>query len=230
MSEYLCVRRDHLQAVYDAALDTDESGLASHAEPMRAVCLILASPGYPVPQRHAAGVPPLDGGAALRHAPASLVRQLQQLAGNLGGTVSGKFLLDSAGLERIAHAAVEPYAEVFRELASWLGAGGFNAEVVDPKVFEEKIRWGVNHLAPGAELPSTSDRRVSQSAEPPTEPLMSIMDLGADANCPLCGDTGHIAVSDPIDAPMDTIACPMCAGQVPEDPLAEAVEGGDRHE
>ncbi|EJH4818692.1 TPA: hypothetical protein NIB58_004285 [Pseudomonas aeruginosa] len=227
MSEYLCVRRDHLQAVYDAALDADESGLASHVEPMRAVSLILASPGYSVPQLPAAGAPPLEGGSALQHAPASLVRQLQQLAGNLGGTVGGKFLLDSAGLERIAHAAVEPYAEVLRELASWLGAGGFNADGVEPKVFEEKIRWGVNHLAPGDELPRASDRQAAQPAEPSTEPLMSIMDLGADADCPLCGDTGHIAVSDPVDAPMDTISCPMCTDHA----VVEApAEGGDRHE
>ncbi|HIE6424696.1 hypothetical protein ABZQ65_29225 [Pseudomonas aeruginosa] len=230
MSEYLCVRRDHLQAVYDAALDADESGLASHVELMQAVSLILASPGHPVPQLPAAVAPRLEGGSALQHAPASLVRQLQQLAGNLGGTVGGKFLLDSAGLERIAHAAVEPYAEVLRELASWLGAGGFNADAVEPKVFEQKIRWGVNHLAPGSEPAHANAGQAARSVAPSTEPLMSIMDLGADADCPLCGDCRHIAVSDPVDAPMDTIACPMCAGHADEDPPAEAVERGDRHE
>lgn len=69
MSEYLCVRRDHLQAVYDAALDADESGLASHVELMRAVSLILASPGYPVTQLPAAVAPRLEGGSPFNMLP-----------------------------------------------------------------------------------------------------------------------------------------------------------------
>lgn len=34
---------------------------------------------------------------------------------------------------------------VLRSLASWLGVGGYNAPIVDAKLFEEKIRWGVDH-------------------------------------------------------------------------------------
>ena len=36
-----------------------------------------------------------------------------------------------------------PAEGVLRSLASWLGAGGYNAPTVDARVFEEKIRWGV---------------------------------------------------------------------------------------
>ena len=35
---------------------------------------------------------------------------------------------------------------VLRSLASYVGAGGYNAERVDADVFERKIRWGINHL------------------------------------------------------------------------------------
>lgn len=36
-----------------------------------------------------------------------------------------------------------PAELALRSLACWLGAGGYNAPTVDAKVFEEKIRWGV---------------------------------------------------------------------------------------
>lgn len=36
--------------------------------------------------------------------------------------------------------------DVLRSLASWLGAGGYNADRVDPAVFEQKIRDGVDML------------------------------------------------------------------------------------
>lgn len=36
--------------------------------------------------------------------------------------------------------------EVLRSLASYVGAGGYNAPTVDPDVFEDKIRWGIDHL------------------------------------------------------------------------------------
>ena len=37
----------------------------------------------------------------------------------------------------------ESYAEAMRSLASYVGAGGYNADTVDAGVFEEKIRWGI---------------------------------------------------------------------------------------
>lgn len=45
--------------------------------------------------------------------------------------------------------------DVLRSLASWLGAGGYNAPTVDPKVFEEKIRWGVEEAIKDAVRLST---------------------------------------------------------------------------
>ena len=37
----------------------------------------------------------------------------------------------------------ESYAEAMRSLASYVGAGGYNADTVDAGVFEDKIRWGI---------------------------------------------------------------------------------------
>lgn len=36
--------------------------------------------------------------------------------------------------------------DVLRDLASYVGAGGHNAETVDPDVFYRKIVWGIDHL------------------------------------------------------------------------------------
>jgi hypothetical protein len=43
-------------------------------------------------------------------------------------------------------AGITDAEDVLRELASYVGAGGYNAETVDPAVFAEKIRWGVDHI------------------------------------------------------------------------------------
>lgn len=44
----------------------------------------------------------------------------------------------------------EDYDGVLRGLASFLGAGGYNSEgLIDPKVADEKIRWGIEHILPG---------------------------------------------------------------------------------
>ena len=42
--DYLYIRRDHLQALYEAVVDADEEGLASYAEPVQAARLILKMP------------------------------------------------------------------------------------------------------------------------------------------------------------------------------------------
>ena len=39
--------------------------------------------------------------------------------------------------------------EVLRSLASYLSAGGYNADYVDPKVFHEKILWGIQQIQQG---------------------------------------------------------------------------------
>ena len=40
----------------------------------------------------------------------------------------------------------ESYAETLRSIASYVGAGGYNADTVDASVFEEKIRWGIGEI------------------------------------------------------------------------------------
>ncbi len=40
----------------------------------------------------------------------------------------------------------EACEDVLRSLASWLGNGGYNVDMVDPDVFEEKIRDGIDSL------------------------------------------------------------------------------------
>lgn len=36
--------------------------------------------------------------------------------------------------------------DALRELAAYVGAGGYNAETVDPEVFLAKVKWGIDHL------------------------------------------------------------------------------------
>jgi hypothetical protein len=42
-------------------------------------------------------------------------------------------------------AKLEACEDVLRSLAAYVGAGGYNAETVDPAVFDKKIRWGIDH-------------------------------------------------------------------------------------
>lgn len=37
-----------------------------------------------------------------------------------------------------------------------------------------------------------------------------ITEIFMGSECDLCGDTGKIAVSDPVDADMDLVDCPLC--------------------
>jgi hypothetical protein len=53
-----------------------------------------------------------------------------------------------------------------RSLAYWLGAGGYNATAVDAKVFEEKIRWGVEHLLGVKAIPLTPESTSPAEAWP----------------------------------------------------------------
>jgi len=42
---------------------------------------------------------------------------------------------------------LDEYSDVLRGLASYVGCGGYNSYGrIDPKVAEEKIRWGIDHL------------------------------------------------------------------------------------
>ena len=59
-----------------------------------------------------------------------------------------KSLVESAVCEELARAKQlnEDYDAVLRSLASYLGAGGYNdpSPLIDPKVAEAKIRWGID--------------------------------------------------------------------------------------
>ena len=41
---------------------------------------------------------------------------------------------------------VERLEDALRSLAAYVSAGGYNAATVDPDIFEDKIRWGIDYL------------------------------------------------------------------------------------
>lgn len=43
-------------------------------------------------------------------------------------------------------ASIPSAEDALRSLASYVGAGGYNALSVDPALFESKIRWGIDYL------------------------------------------------------------------------------------
>jgi hypothetical protein len=51
-------------------------------------------------------------------------------------------------------------ADALRDLASYVGSGGFNAEEVDPAVFYEKIKWGIDHLTGALDRDARRYRRL----------------------------------------------------------------------
>jgi len=71
---------------------------------------------------------------------------IQEYAYELGGTDSGEYHLTAQDVARIAAKASEPYTSALRSLASYVGAGGYNADAVDAGVFEDKIRWGIGEI------------------------------------------------------------------------------------
>lgn len=92
-----------------------------------------------------------DGQAAVEQAPAQDERgdeleAIHQYAFEVGGTEGGSYMLEPEELDEVARRACEPFEDVLRSLACSLGAGGYNALTVDPAVFEQKIRWGIDQL------------------------------------------------------------------------------------
>ncbi|WP_312537657.1 hypothetical protein [Stutzerimonas nitrititolerans] len=63
----------------------------------------------------------------------------------------------------------EPYEDVLRSLACSLGAGGYNAPAVDPAVFEQKIRWGIDQLTRPAQTEQQPEDRVPVTMKLPCE-------------------------------------------------------------
>ena len=125
----------------------------------------------------------------------------------------------------------ESYAETLRSIASYVGAGGYNADTVDAGVFEEKIRWGIGELIgmldranaelaklaqqkPVAWMDAEGDTYKEEPPEnwcPPHVPLYAsfahAMHKGA-THCDDCGLTW-------LDDGLNPLGCPYCKDAVP---------------
>ena len=56
-------------------------------------------------------------------------------------------------------ARAEKAEEALRSLASFVGAGGYNADKVDADVFEQKIRWGIGQIMERLEKAEEAERK-----------------------------------------------------------------------
>lgn len=75
---------------------------------------------------------------------ASLEESCHELRRNLRD--AGQIHEDLRTKLRAAEERAESYSDVLRGLASWLGAGGFNApDPIDAEMYDAKIRWGVEN-------------------------------------------------------------------------------------
>jgi hypothetical protein len=82
-------------------------------------------------------------------------------------------------------ARAEKAEEALRSLASFVGAGGYNADKVDAGVFEEKIRWGIGEImkragAAEAELAKLRGLKVWNPLEDDGDALRLAVKLGMD--------------------------------------------------
>lgn len=134
---------------------------------------------------------------------------IQEYAYELGGTDSGEYHLTAQDVARIAAKASEPYTSVLRSLASYVGAGGYNADTVDADVFEEKIRWGIRGVMARMEKAEAELAKLAQ--QEPIKYLYRVIDC-----------FGHdVLRDDPKGATiLETIplyAAPVPAPAVPEE-------------
>jgi len=91
---------------------------------------------------------------------------IHQYAFEVGGTEGGRYMLEPEELDEVARRACEPFEDVLRSLACSLGAGGYNALTVDPAVFEQKIRWGIDQLTRPAQAEPDHVEDMRAMAEP----------------------------------------------------------------
>ena len=68
----------------------------------------------------------------------------------------------------------ESYADAMRSLASYVGAGGYNADVVDADVFEAKIRWGIGEIMARLEKAESELAKLAQQS--PIKYLYRVID------------------------------------------------------
>jgi len=109
-------------------------------------------------------------GVQAEPAPAQDEREAHQYAFEVGGTEDGNYILMPEELDEVVRRAREPFEDVLRSLACSLGAGGYNAPTVDPAVFEQKIRWGIDQL--------TRPAQTEQQALPDGYRLIRIAHFG----------------------------------------------------
>ena len=83
-----------------------------------------------------------------RHDMERIVRLEQQLADITGKHDIACFTITDLQKERERlREQLDEYSDVLRGLASYVGCGGYNSYGrIAPKVAEEKIRWGIDHL------------------------------------------------------------------------------------
>jgi hypothetical protein len=83
-------------------------------------------------------------------------------------------------------------AGILRDLASMLGAGGYNASAVDPAVFREKILWGINQLQAerAAVVPAGAVAKVSaETVEHLRKQAWRMLDYGKGRNVQIDANT-----------------------------------------
>ena len=102
----------------------------------------------------------------------------------------------------------ESYADAMRSLASYVGAGGYNADVVDADVFEAKIRWGIDEIMARTEK---AEAELAKARKQDPVAWMRPDDEGYDSHfrdhstvvsCPTNPWTGYIPLyAAPVPAP-----------------------------
>ncbi len=113
-------------------------------------------------------------------------------------------------VEKLLPVIREPYEDVLRALACTLGAGGYNAPTVDPSVFEQKIRWGIDQLT-----------RHTQTEQ---QPIEGIHRNAYPAKCPVTGlpyfmhlEHPELGVIPTFGGPYDSYSIPHAEGS-PDEP------------
>lgn len=99
-----------------------------------------------------------------------------------------------------------------RDLAAYVGAGGYNAGTVDPAVFFDKIKWGIDHLTNRDDIQRDAAR------------YRKLREVGAAPGGSLHLERGNVLVTTNLDTYLDDF---FARGVRPAP--SEAVEFGERY-
>lgn len=111
----------------------------------------------------------------------------------------------------------EKAEDALRSLASFVGAGGYNADKVDADVFEQKIRWGIGQIMERLEKAEAELAMLEKQ-----EPVTYVIDFNGYAI-----NGKHTEIADALPTGMDLYAAPVpavAAPVVPEDYRQALVE------